>query len=258
VYDFVRFNIETVVQLVPMLPHLEGIFAGHRTCKNQISNKMLNWLSAYAPIWIMAEFKYLSSRMEEVPQERNVRARTDDAPSGPSDDDLPRDDVPQNDNVGADLAMVDFSFFADSSSRTSHNNLWIGDSGASCHMTCSMDGMINVREVNSPVQVGTGQAIPCTKMGDKKVRVVQEDGAMKDIVLENCKYVPGLFTNLFSINTALAKDWMISNKGITISLDKDDTRISFDKTLRTDNGAITGVEMVPRMDNLGTRTCNQY
>jgi Reverse transcriptase (RNA-dependent DNA polymerase)/gag-polypeptide of LTR copia-type len=280
VYDFVRLNIETVAQLVSVLPHVQYIFV--QNDKEPISNRMLNWMSAIAPIWIMAEFRFLLSNMgglynvprqefiDEmvalhvrgaaaglvgrrrggVDQGRNVRARNDDAPLGPRDDNIPRDDVPQNDNVGAELAMVDFSFFANSSSRTSHNNLWIGDSGASCHMTCSMDGMINVREVNSPVQVGTGQAIPCTKMGDKKVRVVQEDGAMKDIVLENCKYVPGLFTNLFSINTALAKDWMISNKGITISLDKDDTRISFDKTLRTDNGAITGVEMVPRMDGV--------
>jgi hypothetical protein len=249
VYDFVRLNVETVAQLLSVIPHIQAIFRDNNM--KPISDRMLNWMCAFAPVWIMAEFRYLLSRMtgpyglpsqEHMAQAgglgavRNVRRRCEE----------------ETENVFPvpDTAMVDFSFFANSSSRTSHNNLWIGDSGASCHMTCWMDGMINVREVNSPVQVGTGQAIPCTKMGDKQVRVVQENGAMKDIVLKNCKYVPGLFMNLFSINTALAKDWMISNKGITISLDKDDTRISFDKTLRTDNGAITGVEMVPRIDGV--------
>ena len=37
------------------------------------------------------------------------------------------------------------------------NDLWIGDTGASCHMTNSLDGMINLRDYSSNVTVGSGE-----------------------------------------------------------------------------------------------------
>jgi hypothetical protein len=113
-----------------------------------------------------------------------------------------------------------------------------------------INAMKNIRKINSPIQVGTGDAVECTKVRDKSVRIVQEDGAVKDIVLKECKYVPDLFTNLFSITKALDNGWNILNKGINISLDKDDFNFCFDKTLRMDSGAITAVEMVPKLDTM--------
>jgi hypothetical protein len=97
-----------------------------------------------------------------------------------------------------EVALVEYSYFIEN--KPTNNNLWVGDSGASCHMTCSLEGMKNIRKINSPIQVGTGDAVECTKVGDKSVCIVQEDGAVKDIVLKECKYVPDLFTNLFSID----------------------------------------------------------
>jgi hypothetical protein len=43
-----------------------------------------------------------------------------------------------------DKALVKYSCLA-KTMRTVNKNLWIGDSGASCHMTCSLDGMVNIR-----------------------------------------------------------------------------------------------------------------
>ena len=45
---------------------------------------------------------------------------------------------------------------------------WIADSGASQHMTKSVNGLTNVRAVNQTVQVGNGQRIMCTKIGTWK------------------------------------------------------------------------------------------
>jgi hypothetical protein len=193
----------------------------------------------------MAEFRYsvkgdfkLPDDLEEFPpspvEEREYRPRP----------------PPRIVNVSryGEAAMVEYSYFV--AKRTMQDNLWIGDTGASCHMTCSMEGMYNVKDVDAPEQVGSGQSIPCTKIGDKHVRVIQEDGRMNDLVLKDCKFVPGLFTNLFSITKALDNGSKISNEGIMMTLVKDNFSLSFDKTLWTDTGAIVGVEMVPRTDGV--------
>lgn len=84
-------------------------------------------------------------------------------------------------------------------------HLWIGDSGASCHMTCSDEGMFDCRQIQSSVKIGNGKTLSATKIGKKRMTVVQKDGTTTDVVLTDCKYVPELFTNLFSITNALKK-----------------------------------------------------
>ena len=37
---------------------------------------------------------------------------------------------------------------------TGAQNIWIGDSGASCHMTCTTEGLFDWKEINSPVKIG--------------------------------------------------------------------------------------------------------
>jgi hypothetical protein len=44
--------------------------------------------------------------------------------------------------------------------------------------------MTNLVDINSPVQIGTGAAVKCTKLGDKLVHLVQDDSSMKDITLQ--------------------------------------------------------------------------
>jgi hypothetical protein len=116
------------------------------------------------------------------------------------------------------------------------------------HMTCLIDGMHNLRTINLAIQIGTGETITCTQVGDKHVKILQQDGSSKDIELKNCKYVPGLFTNLFSNMKVLGGDWSISNNGIKIVLTKNAESITFDQVLRTDSGAFTVVEMIPRQN----------
>jgi hypothetical protein len=92
-------------------------------------------------------------------------------------------------------------------------NLWIGDSGASCHMTCSEDGLTECRKIQSPVRIGKGHMLMATKIDKKHVTVVQRDGTITELVGTNCKYLPKLFTNLFSIAAAIKHGWNISNQG---------------------------------------------
>jgi hypothetical protein len=167
--NFVHKYVFSLVALgVKTVPHLIGSV----TVINQLllekgwesfSDKMLVYICAIGTVWIQAEYGL------KVPK---------------------------------DMALVEYSYLA-KTMRTVNKNLWIGDSGASCHMTCSLDGMVNIRDINSPVQVGSGESLECMKIGDKRLCAVQSDGTMSDVILRDCKYVPDLFTNLFSITKAL-------------------------------------------------------
>ena len=80
--------------------------------------------------------------------------------------------------------------------------------------------------------------------------VVQKDGTTADVVLTNCKYVPQLFTNLFSITKALQKGWNISNHGDSgMKITKDQLMIIFDHDIKTEQEQILAVEMVLRHES---------
>ena len=125
-------------------------------------------------------------------------------------------------------------------------NMWLGDSGASCHMTCSTAGMYDCEMINSSVKIGNGKLLKATKIEKKHLTVIQEDGNATDVVLLDCKYVPELWVNLFSITKALKNGWDLSNKGTNIILTKSNVDIMFDKVLKTEYGQVVGVEMVPQ------------
>ena len=73
----------------------------------------------------------------------------------------------------------------------SEQEIFIADSGASVHLTGSMEGMRNLKDLNNDrVTVGDGTSIVVEKIGDKSITIVQEDGVERDVVLSRCKYVP--------------------------------------------------------------------
>ena len=76
-------------------------------------------------------------------------------------------------------------------------DLWLGDTGASCHMTNSLEGMMNRVKVDSGIVFGNGQRLMAEYIGDKRGLVVQKDGTKAPILMRN--------VNLFSITAALGK-----------------------------------------------------
>ena len=95
-------------------------------------------------------------------------------------------------------------------------DIWIGDSGASCHMTYSVEGLHDLGKVvpEESITVGDGTQLRVTHIGNLRASIPQDDGSKKTIVLRDIKVVPKLKYKLFSILTAMKNDWDISTKTI--------------------------------------------
>ena len=109
-------------------------------------------------------------------------------------------------------------------------------------------GMFDWRTIDDPVTVGNGKVLRAGKIGKVTKTAHQINGETLDLTLMDYKQVPGLKAHLFSITKALDAGWMISNVGVKISLNKGDSRIVFDRVLKTDSGKLCAVELLPRME----------
>ena len=81
---------------------------------------------------------------------------------------------------------------------------WIGDSGATVHITNSDVGMFNVKKCSFDITVGNQETTKCTKMGDIQLKLKNSIGKMVTVTLYNVRYVPTFIGNLFSISTAMS------------------------------------------------------
>jgi hypothetical protein len=126
-----------------------------------------------------------------------------------------------------------------------NKDLWIADSGASCHRTCSDDGMFDCHPADDQIKIGDGMFIKAVKIGNKNVLVKQPDGVMAKIMIANVKYVPGLWVNLFSLTQPLKQGLKLSTEGLIMKIMKGPHSIVFHQIMDTDSGAITGVILTP-------------
>ena len=52
-----------------------------------------------------------------------------------------------------------------------YKNIHIGDSGASCHMVHSDEGMFDCEVINENITIGNSQTMVAKKIGKKKITV---------------------------------------------------------------------------------------
>ena len=67
------------------------------------------------------------------------------------------------------------------------NEIWIGDSGASSHMTTTPDGMFNMKDCRIPVQFGNKIELFATKTGKFSGFAVSKTGKKMPILLSHFK-----------------------------------------------------------------------
>jgi hypothetical protein len=201
IYNLVNLGILTVSHLIHSILSINEMLSNEGFV--QFTDAQLKLILRLGPVWLKAEYRFEMRQecllpplvLARLPQylraeynyERQLfrdQQRSHDGHTMASDDDI-ADDIESDEDTRPETALVEFSYFI--ASRSTNDNIWVGDSGASCHMTCSLDGMHNLRTINSPIQIGTGETITCTQVGDKRVKILQQDGSLKDIELKNLR-----------------------------------------------------------------------
>jgi hypothetical protein len=129
---------------------------------------------------------------------------------------------------------------------------WVADTGSTCHLTNNLEGMFDVKQDDSQIQIGDGKYMQATKIGKLNVTAMQKDGTTTRFTLDRVKYVPELHCNLFSLTAAIKNGCQLGNKGLSISLRKGPIAITFDRHVgMTNGGYLSTIELVPMKVDTG-------
>ena len=133
----------------------------------------------------------------------------------------------------------------DCNHNTFHNFTWIADSGATTHMTNSLDGMFDLTDAKVSISVGDGRKMKTLRTGKWRGTAIDSEGTRRQITLSNVSFVPDLMVNLFSLTTVMDNGFQVdgNNKGIVVQ--KDNWSMRFDKRIGTPKGHVFAITMIP-------------
>ena len=125
------------------------------------------------------------------------------------------------------------------------SKIWIGDSGASCHYCNSEEGLHDYTTISEEITVGNGNKMLAKKVGSLRCMVQQKNGEKFVVVLKDVKFVPELWVNLFSFKNG----FNLGNEDVVMKLMKGKTTLYFDRMLKTKNGFVSGIKLLPILGN---------
>ena len=88
--------------------------------------------------------------------------------------------------------------------------MWVGDSGASSHLTFNGQGMTKARKggINEQIVMGNGTEAPSTQIGNIHGEILSKEGtSLGRITSEQVTYSPAASFNLLSLTALLKKGW---------------------------------------------------
>ena len=121
------------------------------------------------------------------------------------------------------------------------NDIFIGDSAATSHMTNNRTGVYDLVPIRGSVMIGNGESISCTHKGKLDVICKQKDGSTAR------KIVPQLNHDLFSSTKAMKEGWLMNGKwkegGLMIELFKQTkTSMKFDRMIPSGSSWLMGIK----------------
>ena len=126
-------------------------------------------------------------------------------------------------------------------------NIFIGDSAATSHMTGNKLGVYNLVPINGSLMIGNGQSISCTHKGKLDVICKHKDESMGRETWD-VKIVPQLNHDHFSFTKAMKEGWQMNGRwkegGLVIELFKT-TRASmmFDRIIPSGSSWLMGIKV---------------
>ena len=121
------------------------------------------------------------------------------------------------------------------------NDIFIGDSAATSHMTNNKTGIYDLTPIRDSVMIGNGESISCTHKGKLNVICKHRDGSMARETWD-VKIVPQLNHDLFSFTKVIKEGWQMNGRwkegGLMIELFKTKrASMKFDRMIHQDQHA---------------------
>ena len=120
---------------------------------------------------------------------------------------------------------------------------WLGDTGASAHMTTSLVSMKNLCKNNTKVTVESGERLIVPKIGDKVGYITRIDGTEQKVILKDTKYVSDINVNLMSLTTVMNQGYELIGKKGSMSIRKDGNKYKFQKIIKSGEGMLYGIQI---------------
>jgi hypothetical protein len=120
-------------------------------------------------------------------------------------------------------------------------NVWIGDTGASVHMSPHRSGMRDLQKAKSVdvITMANGSSEDATVIGNISGRVCDKNGnVLNEAKITDVTHLPEGKYNLFSITKLQNEGWILSGDANMIWLTKGDIEIKFDIKIPTPKGAL--------------------
>ena len=139
--------------------------------------------------------------------------------------------------------------------------IWIGDTGATCHMTNSMQGFKFMKPTHCTMQAAFDSEPKTiltkgTWIGRQYHRHTDKKNFKKGdkVTMKNVMYVAGLKNNLYSITQAIDEGAKVSNeKDILILTFPNEEEMRFDYKMPSQNGYLMGAVINPLGEDIGTK-----
>ena len=126
------------------------------------------------------------------------------------------------------------------------NDVWIGDTGATCHSTPYDYGMTNciASKPEDSITMGNGVAVTTSKVGEVNGCLCDKLGRkLRPIKLKEVSHTPGAAYNLLSISKMINDGWELKSERMNddstcIMLSRGTDKMVFDLMIKTHKGAI--------------------
>jgi hypothetical protein len=131
------------------------------------------------------------------------------------------------------LNSNDVAFTSFETKNNLSSDVWILDSGASCHYCHSMEGLTDFKDINESIKIGNGGVMRACKIGNLSCEVTKLDGRKFVVSLKNVKFVPEICSNLFNLNKALMNGFTLANDGVIVGITKKHVTLTFEVLIKT-------------------------
>jgi hypothetical protein len=124
-------------------------------------------------------------------------------------------------------------------------SIWIGDTGATVHMTPHSEGMIRLKNTKGGITVGNGEVLVAKKTGDIPSEICDKYGNVVTTgIVTDVALTKGSPFNLFSLTKAMQQGWILGGDNTSrITLTKGTNVLKFDIPIVTPKGVVYAMYM---------------